>query len=233
MKKYALLLISFLGLSFLMSAEEKPYVLKIGDFNTLQVIDAINVTYRCNTDSAGLAVFVADGIAAKTLIFSNNGNKLKIEKDIDDGLPPVTLPHITVYSNFLAQAENCGDSTLTVFSPAPGASFKARVIGNGTLIVKGIHATQTEGTLDTGKGNIVLEGITKAVKLKNIGTGQINAKELSAESATATLLGTGSISCKASDELTVKGMGTGKVFVYGSPKIKKRALGPIKIVEEK
>lgn len=218
------------GLTSAFAFDEKTYVINVQDFNELQVIDNINVMHRCNPDSAGLAVFTCEPKVVSDIIFSNNKNRLKIELNIDVELAGDTLPWVTVYSNSINYAENCGEKVLIIDSPAPGAKFKGRVIGNGTLIANNIHATQTEGNLDTGKGYLELNGLTRAVNLKNIGTGKINAKNLVAETGSITMLGTGPIECQVNDELVVKGMGTGKVYVKGTPKIKKRALGSIEII---
>lgn len=235
MKSKAILpLFLFFLCANLLNAQDtmKHYVLEIGDFNSLQVIDPLNVTYKCNTDSAGFAAFDAPDNTVSSVFFTNKGGKLKIEKNEDGTIELKEFPHVTVYSNFLSYAENCGDSTLTVISPAPGATFKARIIGNGTLNVSGIYATQTEGTLDTGKGTLTLSGTTKALKLKNIGTGKIEAENLSSQTAVVTVLGTGSVACNVSEELTLKGMGSGKVTVKGKPQIKKRTIGSFNIVTE-
>ena len=218
--------------SFLLTwaqSDDRPYILDVGDFNTLQIIDDLTVTHRCNPDSAGLAVLTGHPVSIKSVFFTNKGNKLKIELNVDDGYTIASTPSITVYSNFLNYAENCGDSTLSIISPAPGASFKVKVIGNGKIIATGIHATQTEGSLNTGKGTLVLEGVTKAAKFKNIGTGRIEASDLEAQTATITILGTGAVDCYATEELVVKGMGTGSIKVKGNPVIKKRVVGPINI----
>lgn len=233
LKRILSLIFAFAGTVALMSADNsdvKTYVLDVKDFGELQVVDDINVIYRSNPDSAGMAVFTCAPDQVPLLMFSNTKNKLKIQVNNPDGLT-VMLPCVTVYSNYLLAAENSGDSTVVVESPAPGAAFKARILGNGTLIVRNIHATQTEGKLDTGRGHLVLSGVTRSAKLSNIGTGSIEAGNLLAENASVSILGTGSIDCQVSGDLTIKGMGTGKVFYKGDPKIKKRSIGSVKAVK--
>lgn len=209
----------------------ETYRLDMKDFTEIQVIDGLNVVCLCNPDSAGIVSFSCAKDIVPSIFFSNKNGKLKVQRNVDVVTPDTSFPTITVYSSALQSVENYGDSLVTVDSPTPGELFKVRVIGNGTITATNIHATRTEGTIDTGKGHIVLGGATRAVKLKNIGTGRIEASGLSAETGVVTILGTGPVDCSVSEELTVKGMGTGKVYVIGKPKIKKRSLGTIEIIE--
>lgn len=212
------------------AAEPQTYRLDVKDFGELQVVDDINVVYRSSADSAGFAVFTATPDAVSHLMFTNNKNKLKIQVNADSNKAVPALPVVTVYSNYLVSVENSGDSTVTVHSPAPGAQFKARVVGNGTLLVNNIHSTKAEGKMDTGKGHLVMSGVARAVDFRNIGTGRIEAGNLTADNGAVTILGTGPVDCAVKDELVVKGMGTGKVYVKGTPKVKNRSLGTIKVI---
>lgn len=212
------------------AAEPQTYRINIQDFNELQVMDGLDVVYRCNPDSAGMAVFTCTPDVVPVIIFSNNKSKLKVQVNSDTRPLPAQFPVITVYSNYLSSVENSGNGTVRVESLAPGALFKARIIGNGTLIADNIHATQTEGNLDTGKGRLVLNGETRSAKFKNIGTGTIEAADLKSESASVTILGTGPVKCQVSQELNVKGVGSGKVYVKGNPQVKKRSIGKIEVI---
>lgn len=235
MLKKLFLLIYGIVFTFLPSPATEPeiYLLDVKDFSELQVVDNLNVIHRCNPDSAGYATFTCTPDLATSVIFSNNKNKLKIQKNTDLTLNDLTFPTITVYSNYLVSVENSGDSTVIIDSPAAGALFKARIIGNGKLLAYNIHATQTEGNLDTGKGYMYLEGNTRLAKLKNIGTGIIRADKLNAKLGSVTILGTGAVYCKVEEDVTVKGMGSGKVYVTGNPTIKKRSIGNIEVINEK
>lgn len=214
------------------AGDVQTQVLKVGDFATLQVIDDIDIICRCNPDSVGLVTFTGHKDALSNVFFSNEKNRLKIELNLDDNVSPSQIPVITVYTNSLVSVENWGAKTVTVIDPPRGERFKAQVIGNGTVKVFGVYATTTEGRLDTGRGTIELEGTTRSVNLKSLGTGKINAFGLTAEVGNVKNYGTGSVSCTVTDELTVSGMGTGKVYVHGHPKINKRKLSNVKIIEE-
>ena len=206
-----------------------PYALNMKDFTELKVVDGINVIHKCMPDSAGCVTFETSESIAPKILFSNNKNQLKIELSTD-GETIKGLPTVHVYSSFLAKAENSGDSTITVITPAPASQLKLRVIGNGTIIAKDIHATQAEGKIDSGKGHVVMTGKVQNVKLSNTGTGRIEAGNLQAETGKCSILGTGPIDCSVSDELTIVGLGSGTVYVKGKPKIKNRTIG-VKVVE--
>lgn len=224
-------LFSALTLCYARAEEVDTYSIDTKDFNVLQVLDDINVTYRTSPDSVGMAVFTCSDTLASAVLFSNSNGRLKIQRnDFESSEMPEQLPEITVYSSSLTSVENSGTGTVIVESPSSGEKFKARIIGNGTIIVNDIYSTITEGSLDTGKGHLVMNGKTRSVKLKNIGTGRIEAGGLSAETGSVSILGTGAIDCSVSQELTIKGMGSGKVYVKGNPVIKKRSLGSISVV---
>ena len=227
MKRFITYVLVLIGVC--VASNAAPYALNIKDFSEIKLVDGINVVHKCMPDSAGWVVFDGDESVAPKILFSNEKNQLKIELSAD-GQPLTGLPTVYVYSSFLSKAENSGDSTLTVISPAPASSLKLRVVGNGTIIAKDIHATRAEGKIDTGRGHVVMTGKVQNVKLSNTGTGRIEAGNLQAEVGKCSLLGTGPIDCAVSDELTIVGLGSGTVYLKGKPKIKNRTLG-VKVEE--
>lgn len=235
MKKILFAVIScILGCAYMFAADSdvKPYILNVGDFGELQVGDGINVIYVCSSDSAGYVTFDTTADKAPMILFSNDKNTLKVQLQTD-GQMIKSLPTVTVRSKFLLKAENSGDSTLTVISPAAGAELKLRVIGNGTLVAKGIHATTVEGKIDTGRGHMVLQGVAQWIKLRTVGTGSIEAGDLKADNGSFLIGGTGSVDCYVTGELNIKGLGSGKVYCKGSPSVKNRTLGTVKVIDVK
>jgi hypothetical protein len=234
MKKYifAMLLCALGFAAKAQQAELKQYKLDVKDFAELQVVDGINVVYECSADSAGYATFETTDNKVSMILFSNDKNTLKIELQTD-GAVVADLPTVTVRSKFLSKVENSGDSTIYVNSPAPSGEIKFRVIGNGSIIAKGLHATNVEGKLDTGRGHLVLQGVTQWAKLRTVGSGCIEAGELKADKGNFLIGGTGSIDCNVTGELNVKGLGSGKVYCKGTPTVKNRTLGTVKVIEVK
>lgn len=211
------------------NAEETTYRLNVGDFSELQVIDALNVIHHCNADSAGTAVFTTTPDVVKAIMFTNSKGKLKIERNLDIPLTPEHFPTVTVYSTYINSVENFNDSTILVESPTPGASIRAFNQGNGRIDITNIHTTRTQAKIETGKGSIRLQGRTQSIKLNNLGTGCIDASALEATEGSVSVIGTGTIECNVSKELSIKGMGPAKVYIVGDPKISRRTVGPFKI----
>ena len=152
---FIIMLFSLVG----MKAEKiQHFEAKVGEFKNLVVIDNINVEYICNPDSAGLAVFDALPAMANQMIFSNNGKgKLQINVGTDSVNHP-NLPLIKVYSTYLQEAVNDGDSTLTIAKVAPAPSVKFKLSDNGRIIIKDVQATDVELAILTGKGEIQASG---------------------------------------------------------------------------
>lgn len=211
-------------------AQSQKYTVDVKDFGELKVVDGINVVWKCSADSAGLVTFTANPDMVPHILLSNNKNQLKIALQ-DTDFPLKGIPELTVYSNYLAKAENSGDSTLTVTTPPPSAEIKLRVVGNGRIVAQGLHATTVDAKVDTGRGQVVLQGVAQWLKLRSAGSGNIEAANLQADYGAFTVVGTGNIDCWITRELTIKGLGSGKVFCKGKPAIKNRTLGTVKVVE--
>lgn len=212
------------------AAEPAEYRLEVQDFSELKVTDGINVDYCCSADSAGWVYFTTSPEIAQNLLFSNNKACLTIQlAEIPD--TTTQLPVIKVYSSTLGKVENSGDSTLRVVSAMPVPSFKARLVGNGTLIVRQIRATSVDAGITTGCGHLVISGTAARTKLTNVGTGPLEAGALKSQRVKVMAFGTGAIDCCATESLSVYGAGSCTVHYDGNPeKITNRSIG-VKLVE--
>lgn len=229
MKKIFVYLMALLGTVTAVALEPQRYVLDVKDFAEVKVVDGINVDWRCNADSAGMIVFETTPDKASLIMAENNKNTLKLQLATTE-VPVRDLPTLTVYSNFLSKAENSGDSTLNIMTPPPSAEVQVRIIGNGTIIARGLHATTVQAKIDSGQGHIMLQGLTQWLKIRNVGSGTIEAGGLKSENASITMGGTGNIDCWVTEELTVKGLASGTVYCKGNPTVKNRTLGTVKVV---
>lgn len=159
------------------------------------------------------------------------GDKLHLRLILPDsmrmGVDPVAgeLPDVRVYTNYLTSVENEGDSTVRVMTATNVPTFKAVLIGNGRLSVRGIDAEKVEGRMLAGRGIIALNGKADKVKLILAGVGTIQADGLASRIAEVRSAGTGAVGVNATEKLTVSGVGSGTVYVKGSPEVKKRAPG--------
>ena len=106
------------------------------------------------------------------------------------------------------------------------------MIGNGTLIVRYVRATNVDAGINTGCGHLVISsGSAARVNYTNVGTGPLEAGGLEAQRVKAKVFGTGTVDCCATESLTVYGAGSGTIHYTGKPaKITNRSIG-LKLVE--
>lgn len=216
----------FISSDLLYAEETKEYKLDVADFTELKVNDHLNVEYRCSADSAGMILFRCTPDIAQQLIFTSNKSCLKIEVS-DDYDYAGEEPMIRVYSSMLEKVENGSDSTIRVISNVPLKSFKARVIGNGTIVIDQLESASVYLSVVTGHGHImVANGSTFKAKYYDVGTGTIQAGGLKASEVKAVISGTGNIDCNVTENLSIYGMGSGSVYYSGNPaKISNRSVG--------
>ena len=232
MKKLIISAIILLSLPISITAQVTLHEFKVGNFSRLALIDDINVNYRCNEDSAGIAVVTCTQNLAERLIFSTNkSNRLSIQL-YNDFSELSNLPTVTIYSSSLEEVENAGDSTLRISGLPPMKAFKVRNIDSGKVIVHGVRASQLELQILSGKGKIIADGTCDDLALRLIGTGEIQADKVRATNVSCRIMGTGNIGCHVDGgDLKVSGSGTGKVYYKGQPnKVTVRKLGTIKAI---
>lgn len=221
-------LISALIISAATAFAAGPLTLQTHDFQELRVRGPLNVEYVSSPDSAGLIVI--SGPVEEQLSWveaSGNNRKLTLKMEIPAEQPttPRNLPSVRVYSSYLTKVDNEGDSTLIVNSPAAGAQFSARIIGNGRISVRNIKAGEVNGSILSGHGVIALSGDCNKASLKLTGTGVIQADALRATEAFVWCTGTGTVGVWAVKNLTIKGAGSGTVYIKGTPDIKQKTMG--------
>ena len=227
MKKFFLAIIT---LCCAAAVNATPHTINVGEFNELVVNDGINVVYSNNADSVGIVAFDIEKEYTSYIMAerSKGGRKLQVARAAFSVRP---LPTVYVYSSYLYKAENTKDSTLTLRKVAPGAKIDIQLQGNGTIIANGLDAININLKLLTGKGKIITSGKCENLSIKNVGTGEIQADEVAAKHVKCTLLGTGAIGCASKETLSVKGVGSGKVYYIGKPVITKSKLSNVKIVQ--
>ncbi len=204
--------------------------INVGEFNELVVNDGINVVYSNAKDSVGLVSFDIERQYTSYIMAERSKGKLKIVLD-PAAAALKTLPTVYVYSSYLYKAENSKDSTLTIRNVAPGAKVDITLQGNGKIIARNLDAVNISLRLLTGKGTIIASGKCDNLTVSNVGTGEIQADEVTAKNVKASLMGTGTIGCSASETLSVKGLGSGKIYYIGKPVITKSKLSNVKIVQ--
>lgn len=200
------------------------YTLNIGDFTKLKVHDNVNVVYSNNPDSIGYAFFEGESRFADAFIITPKNETLKIQVSTEDVGSP-ELPTLHVYSKFLHEVENSSDFTVYINDLAPTTEIKAKLIGNGKIIINNIDATKVSSNLSTGNGTIILKGVCSTASLKMVGTGTIQADGLKANQVNCSIFGTGTIGCWATETLKSKGVGSTKIYYKGNPETIKKSGG--------
>lgn len=209
-------------------AQKHEYEIKVGEFNTLQVVDNANVVWRCLPDSAGYIQFYGEERFADAFILTNNGKgTLKVQVSTEDVNDPA-LPTLYVYSSFLTEVKSNSALSVSAESVPPAADFKVTLIGNGRIDAGGLRCTRVSAKIATGNGVVTLGGECHDASFAMLGTGQIRADELEAQDVSCSIMGTGSIYTWPVEKLSTKGIGSTTIYYRGTPgEIRKRGGGKL------
>lgn len=224
------------SLIFLLTASitwsQETYTQEIGQFERLKIDANVNIVYKNLPDSTGYARFTAPRGSEKLFLMTVKGNgTLRIQLGLtqwENKIPPT----LYLYSDFLSSVESSSDLSVVIDNPAPCATFNANQTGNGSIIVENVKCNNLTAALTTGNGTVNLSGSCINANFRMVGTGTIYADRLKADNVNCKILGTGSIGCWALENLTVKGLGTTKIYYKGRPNIKKTGGGKLFDLEE-
>ncbi|MDE6513260.1 MAG: DUF2807 domain-containing protein [Muribaculaceae bacterium] len=216
-----------------LTASAETQTLKVDRFQKIRVIGPLNVDCVYNPDSVGyIAVDSPNPGRISWVEASTSGNKLKLQlrlpDDMRQGVIPVEpdLPRVKVYTNYLTDVSNEGDSIVRVITSTNVPSFTARLIGNGYLSVRGIDTEKLNVELITGRGTVAVHGTADEENIRLAGVGTIEADGVEAREAKVKTTGSGNIGVFATKTLKIYGAGSGTIFVKGSPEIsRKMAIG--------
>lgn len=200
--------------------------ISVPDFQTLVVMDGVDVTYH-HADSTGTGTvnFIGGNPSTLSMVTVDEGKEKITVRLSDDGLNASGLPRLEVFSSKLTKVQNNGDSTVRVLSNPVVEKFSVRLEGNGTIEARGIQAREVNVSKFTGKGTVTVEGTCQKASIKNTGTGKVDCGSLETVDAKCNILGTGKIYCNVSGQLKLTGV-SGTVYFTGHPtNIKNIALG--------
>lgn len=215
-----------------LGAAAESQAFKVDRFQRLKVTGPLDVDCIYCPDSVGTIIVDAPVPSQMPWVDAQvKGDKLKLRLILPDDMrmgvvdAPGELPSVRVYTNYLTSVENEGDSTVRVMTATNVPEFKAVLIGNGRLSVRGIDAEKLTGKVLAGRGIMVLNGNADRATFKLAGVGTIQADGLTCREATVRNTGTGAIGVHATEKLKISGLGSGTVYVKGTPDIKKHAAG--------
>lgn len=205
----------------------KEYNIEVGQFEKLKINGNAGVIYKCLPDSAGYARYTAPEGNDELFNFTlKKDGTLKIQLAADYW-NHTELPVIYVYSEKLTGVESSSSLSVSVENIAPCSIFKVNQIGNGSISVEDLKCTEVSASISTGNGAIYISGRCDDASFSLVGSGLISADRLAADNVKCKAVGTGSIGCWAVDNLSVKCIGTTKIYYKGSPNIKKSGGGKL------
>jgi hypothetical protein len=126
-------------------------------------------------------------------------------------------PHVRVTVPELVAAKLSGSGSMRVGFDQPEQPLDLYVSGSGNLRFEGRAAAV--GAFSSGSGDMRLEGETHDVELALSGSGSIHGRDLSAESGSVDLSGSGDISTQVSESVSVRSSGSGRIDLYGDASI--------------
>lgn len=210
----------------------KEYTLPLGQFSKLSVDDNVNVVYVGSDGSPSRITYDGDQKFAKAFIITHKGDKLRIQVETEFVNDP-ELPTLYIYSDFLRQATNSSDMTLTIKKVAPCPEFGVTLIGNGSIVVEEVQATKVSASIKSGNGSIVVAGHCQDASFLMLGSGTIQADRLEAAEVECKIYGSGTIGCWAVNKLKSRGIASTKIYYKGTPEISKKGGGTLIPLEEK
>ena len=151
--------------------------MNIGDFESLEVIDNVNVDYYCNADSAGKFVLYCTAEQANGFILSNNGKgKFTIQLTAEQEDRP-DIPRAVVYSSarsaggVFVHQEHAGQLQRPFLGVIVGA-LAVSILGTGVIDAKQVIAHDVRCKL-TGTGTARCHVDGGELRVKGIGTGKV------------------------------------------------------------
>lgn len=220
------ILLSWAGSALAQDEEMIDFSEEVGQFTALSVMDGAKVVYRCVPDTTGIVRYSGRQEFDNAFIIHNNKGNLKIQVNTEDVGKP-DLPTIYVYSDYLNKVYNSSDNSIIVENPAPTPVFNAQQVGNGSISVTGLKATEVNAKITTGMGGIALSGTCSTANFHMLGTGIIQADNLKSDTVNCRIFGGGTIGCNPESALNARGIGSTKIYYKGEPKISRKGGGKI------
>jgi len=93
--------------------------------------------------------------------------------------------------------------------------FEIKIKGSGDFFISG--KTEQMSVRISGSGDGTLDGETGDLEISISGSGELNARDLQAQNAYASVSGSGSIKVNVKDELEARVSGSGDIVYYGKP----------------
>ena len=138
--------------------------------------------------------------------------------DVSDNIDKVVDgPHVLITVPELTAAKLAGSGSMTLALEEPSSPLDLYLSGSGSVRFSG--TTAVTGAYLSGSGDIRLDGTTSDLDLALSGSGSIRGQNLTTDSASIDLSGSGDISATVSDSVKVSLSGSGHIDLYGGASV--------------
>jgi hypothetical protein len=139
---------------------------------------------------------------------------------------PVRL-YLTVREIEALAVVGAGDADL---DEASGEAFTVSLVGSGDVRIDDVDVASLDVSL-VGTGDLEVAGEATELAASLSGIGNLDAPGLSTETASITVLGSGSATLRVRDRLDVTIAGSGSVRYYGNPSVEATVAGSGRVVK--
>ncbi len=195
-----------------------------GCFHVFEFKSAIVGSGTLQKEVRNVADFQEIDLSGAGTVHYTVGDQVTCEVEIDDNL----LEHI------VTEVEN---GVLKIYNQEPivtrrGLTVRitssnltgAAIRGAGTLHLRNLQASKFQADI-AGSGDIYLQGQVGDVSASIMGSGNIDAFEVSGETADVSISGSGTVKLNASKKINARITGSGDVFYMGEPQINQTSMG--------
>jgi len=126
-------------------------------------------------------------------------------------------PHVQLTMPELRAAKLAGSGSMSLAFDEPASPLDLYLSGSGSLRFSGTTAAVRANL--SGSGDMLLDGTTSDVELSLSGSGSIRGQQLTADSASIDLSGSGEVSATVQESVKVSLSGSGHIDLYGGASI--------------
>lgn len=182
-----------------------------------------NVVYINHPDSAGFVRIYGEENIVHLLDVSVSKQTLSIKKinmaNIENG-----LLMIYVYSPAIHTVDLTGGVIFETNEQVKQSEMKLAISGDAQIKISNLECDKLKVSL-LGGGDLYVKGIAKEASYSVVGSGEVRADNLQAQTASAKLTGNGNIGCNVTKLLKSTIMGVGNIYYKGKPEVKSTILG--------
>ncbi|MDT8759301.1 DUF2807 domain-containing protein [Sphingomonas psychrotolerans] len=217
-----LVLLPLVVLTAAAPAQERRFM--VGGFERLRVDGPFEVEVVPGIPGA---VATGDRAALDQVMVRSSGDTLVVSGGPLSwtGRKGATLPQVRVFARSLRGVALNGGAKVRI-AEMHGAQVELLQAGAGSLEVASIRADELNANL-TGTGPITLAGTAGRVRIRNYGTGSIDASVLTANDASLNSSSSGDIRIHVRFTARATALGSGGISITGKPECILRGPGPM------